>query len=51
MSNEYNYYTPESGPDYNYEQNQEPKKEREEENAKTYKGDQSGTCVLVLWQV
>ena len=26
MSNEYNYYTPESGPDYNYEQNQEPKK-------------------------
>lgn len=26
MSNEYNYYTPESGPDYNYEQNQEQKR-------------------------
>lgn len=30
MSNEYNYYTPESGPDYNYEQNQEQK--RKEKN-------------------
>lgn len=30
MSNEYNYYTPESGPDYNYEQNQGQK--RKEKN-------------------
>ena len=37
MSNEYNYYTPESGPDYNYEQNQEPKKKEKKKMPKLIK--------------
>lgn len=37
MSNEYNYYTPESGPDYNYEQNQEPKKKDKKKMPKLIK--------------
>lgn len=37
MSNEYNYYTPESGPDYNYEQNQEPKKKEKKKMPKFIK--------------
>ena len=34
MSNEYNYYTPESGPDYNYEQNQEQKRKEKKKMPK-----------------
>lgn len=37
MSNEYNYYTPESGPDYNYEQNQKPKKKEKKKMPKLIK--------------
>ena len=37
MSNEYNYYTPESGPEYNYEQNQEPKKKEKKKMPKLIK--------------
>ncbi len=37
MSNEYNYYTPESGLDYNYEQNQEPKKKEKKKMPKLIK--------------
>lgn len=37
MSNEYNYYTPESGPDYNYEQSQEPKKKEKKKMPKLIK--------------
>lgn len=37
MSNEYNYYTPESGPDYSYEQNQEPKKKEKKKMPKLIK--------------
>ena len=37
MSNEFNYYTPESGPDYNYEQNQEPKKKEKKKMPKLIK--------------
>ena len=37
MSNEYNYYTPESGPDYNYEQNQEQKKKEKKKMPKLIK--------------
>lgn len=37
MSNEYNYYTPESGPDYNFEQNQEPKKKEKKKMPKLIK--------------
>lgn len=37
MSNEYNYYTSESGPDYNYEQNQEPKKKEKKKMPKLIK--------------
>lgn len=37
MSNEYNYYTPESGPDYNYEQNQEQKRKEKKKMPKFIK--------------
>lgn len=37
MSNEYNYYTPESGPDYNYEQNQEQKRKEKRKMPKFIK--------------
>ena len=37
MSNQYNDYTPESGPDYNYEQNQEPKKKEKKKMPKLIK--------------
>lgn len=37
MSNEYNYYTPESGPDYNYEQNQEQKRKEKKKMPKIIK--------------
>ena len=37
MSNEYNYYTLESGPDYNYEQNQEQKRKEKKKMPKFIK--------------
>ena len=37
MSNEYNYYTPESGPDYNCEQNQEQKRKEKKKMPKFIK--------------
>lgn len=37
MANEYNYYTPGSEPDYNYEQHQEPKKKEKKKMPKLMK--------------